>query len=217
MLDAAGDRERVRALQLLDDEQQARAVVDDRVADERLRPVGDAGHVAQPQRGPPRRASGTCARSLGWTMGRPVRAVMRCEGVSTNPPVPTTWPSENCSSPVSSALDVVSIRSSSAMRSVRRRDGSTSTWTCLRRSPQIATFATPGTRSIRARIFQYAVMDRSMRDIDFEDRPTFMIRLVDETRLHEERRRRPRRQRRGHRLQVLLDELARLQEVGARA
>jgi hypothetical protein len=50
-----------------------------------------------------------------------------------------------------------------------------------RRSPQIGTLATPGTRRSRARIFQYAVIDRSITDLVSDVTPIFMTRLVDES------------------------------------
>src|SRR6266704_870991 len=58
-----------------------------------------------------------------------------------------------------------------------------STWTCgiLIRSPQIATLATPGTRSRRARIVQYAIIDMSVSGRDLEDSPIFMNRPVTDT------------------------------------
>ena len=46
-LDALRDVQRVRPRELLDDEQQARPVVDDRVADERLVAVDQSRHVAE--------------------------------------------------------------------------------------------------------------------------------------------------------------------------
>ena len=48
LLDAVGDVERVGPRELLDDEHQARAVVDDGVADQRLVVVDDVGDVAEP-------------------------------------------------------------------------------------------------------------------------------------------------------------------------
>ena len=71
-----------------------------------------------------------------------------------NPPVPIVAPLENRSRPTSSASDVSSITWSSVTPCALMRLGSTSTWYCSRCSPQIATLATPGTRSSRARIFQ---------------------------------------------------------------
>ena len=56
--------------------------------------------------------------------------------------------------------------------------GSTWTWRCGSRSPQIATWATPGTRSSRARTFQYASSDMSVRFTSSEVMPIFRIRLV---------------------------------------
>jgi len=72
-------------------------------------------------------------------------------------------PSENRSSPASIASEVTVITSSSVRSCSRRSSGSTSTDGILIRSPQINTFATPGTRRSSARTFQYAVIDRSRR------------------------------------------------------
>ncbi len=54
------------------------------------------------------------------------------------------------------------------------------TWSMSRRSPQIGTLATPGTRSNRERTFQYAVIDRSIMSISGSllDSPIFRTRLV---------------------------------------
>ena len=54
------------------------------------------------------------------------------------------------------------------------------TWSMSRRSPQIGTLATPGTRSSRDLIFQYAVIERSMRSMSGSllDRPILRTRLV---------------------------------------
>ena len=57
------------------------------------------------------------------------------------------------------------------------------TWTTFMsmRSPQITALATPGTRSRRARIFQYAVIDWSITETSFDEMPIFITRLVDES------------------------------------
>src|SRR5918998_1128301 len=59
--------------------------------------------------------------------------------------------------------------------------GSTCTCRWGRRSPQMATWATPGTRNNRARIFQYAIVDMSVRFTVSEVSPIFMIRLVEDS------------------------------------
>ena len=92
VLDAACDSSVLRPRQLLDDEQQARAVVDDRVADRRL--------VARRPRRPRRPARSACPprardRHLGEVARRRrsaacARTASRWLGVSTNPPVPIT-------------------------------------------------------------------------------------------------------------------------------
>ena len=65
----------------------------------------------------------------------------------------------------------------------RRRFGSIWTVGISMRSPQIGTFATPGTRSSLALIFQYAVIDRSIRSSSdpVVMSPIFMTRLVAES------------------------------------
>ena len=63
----------------------------------------------------------------------------------------------------------------------RIRSGSTSTCGILIRSPQIITLATPGTRSKRARIVQYAIIDISVRGTVFEESPIFMTRPTLDT------------------------------------
>ena len=50
-----------------------------------------------------------------------------------------------------------------------------------RRSPQIATLATPGTRSRRLRMFQYDIIDMSIVETVSEESPIFMTRLVAES------------------------------------
>ena len=94
-LDALGHLERVAPGELLDDQHQARAVVDDGVADQRLVVLDHVGHVAEAQRLAVRaRSTTTSARSSGVTIGRTCRTPSRWLGVSMNPPVPITAPSE---------------------------------------------------------------------------------------------------------------------------
>src|ERR1044072_1879520 len=83
--------------------------------------------------------------------------------------------------PTSSALAVASITSSSDTSCARSRAGSTCTCGILMRSPQIATLATPGTRSSLARIVQYAIIDMSVSGMVFDDTPIFMKRPVVDT------------------------------------
>ena len=99
-------------------------------------------------------ATGVCARSAAVTTGRTFRTPIRWFGVSTAPPVPITAPVENRSSPESTASEVVCITWSSETPAVCIFDGTACTAMRCRRSFQIATLATPGTRSSRARIVQ---------------------------------------------------------------
>ncbi len=68
--------------------------------------------------------------------------------------------------------------SSSVTPLARSRTGSTWTWSIWSRSPQMGTFATPGTRNNLARIFQYEIIERSMVDSVSEVSPIFIVRLV---------------------------------------
>ncbi len=97
------------------------------------------------------------------------------------PPVPMTDPLENLSSPESNASAVASITSSRATSWAAIFGGST--WTCIicSRSPQSATFATPGTASNRARMVQYADMDISISEWSLEVMPIWTARPVAET------------------------------------
>ena len=56
------------------------------------------------------------------------------------------------------------------------------TWSCLRRWPQIDTFATPGTRSRRDFTVVEAIIDRSSREIVFDESPMCITRLVADLR-----------------------------------
>ena len=103
---------------------------------------------------PPRCSTGTWARSSGVTMGSLCWISRRWLGVSTNPPVPMMAPLENRRMPASRASAVTSMTWFSDTSLRLSRSGSTWTWYMCSRSPQMVTFATPGTHSSRARIFQ---------------------------------------------------------------
>jgi hypothetical protein len=75
-------------------------------------------------------------------------------GVSMNPTVCVFAELELGSNPKSNASAAVSSTSFSVTPCRRIRSGSTWTWSCFRRSPHIAMFATPGTRIRRKLIFQ---------------------------------------------------------------
>ena len=76
------------------------------------------------------------------------------EPVWTPPPVPITLALENLSRPESTESDVASMTASRVTSWARMSRGSTCTVRFCRRSPQIATLATPRTRSRRALIVQ---------------------------------------------------------------
>ena len=120
LLDVAGDFQGVARRLLLDDQEQAGAVVDHGVADRRREADLDLGDVAQP------RAARRCgrrrcisARSSGVSIGERWRTAIRWLGVSTNPPAPTAEASVTALTTVSSVTPLV-----------RSRSGSTSTWYC---------------------------------------------------------------------------------------
>ena len=87
-------------------------------------------------------------------MGRTLRTGIRWFGDSTMPPVPMTLPVEKRSRPESTAAAVVSMTWSRLTLCVAMRSGSACTVMSWRRSFQMATLATPGTWSSRARMFQ---------------------------------------------------------------
>src|SRR5215207_9356186 len=59
--------------------------------------------------------------------------------------------------------------------------GSTCTCSCRERWPHTATFATPGTPSNFGAIVQRAKTDMSISDTSFDDRPTIIDRLADDS------------------------------------
>ena len=63
----------------------------------------------------------------------------------------------------------------------RSRSGSTCTWSCWSRMPQIATFATPGTPISRGRTVQRAITDCSIGESSFEDSPIISTRLDEDS------------------------------------
>ena len=98
--------------------------------------------------------TGTRPRSSADTMGWTCSTLSRRPSASTKPPVPTTAPSEYLSRPASRASAPVSITCCSVTSYSASFSGSTWTCRCGSRSPQIATCATPSTRSRRDRTFQ---------------------------------------------------------------
>ena len=91
-------------------------------------------------------------------------------GVSMKPPVSADTP-----------LRAAAMTSFRVTLRARRRSGSTSTWSCRSRCPQIATFATPGTAISRGRIVHIATVVMSICDSVFDVRPIFIARLSDDS------------------------------------
>src|SRR5262245_6026968 len=127
---------------------------------------------------PPRTSSGTLARSFASRTGRTYRRARRWLGVSMNPSVWSLARLEYVSFENSRASPTAFSTSLSGTPRARNFSGSTSTATSLIRSPQIGTLATPGTCISRNRIFQYAIIERSIMSCCFDVIPIFMTRLV---------------------------------------
>ncbi len=101
--------------------------------------------------------------------------------VSKNPPVPGVDASRKVRGDAHRALPVVSIMSWSDSPSLLSRFGSTCTWSCRSRWPQIETFATPGTPRSFGRIVHRASTDISIGDTVVDESRIIMILLVDAT------------------------------------
>src|SRR5437867_572254 len=95
-----------------------------------------------------------------------------------NPPVPGVDASTKLNDDTQSALPAVSKTLNSDTPRSCSRFGSTWTWSCRSRWPQIATLATPGTPISRGTIVHRASTDIWIGDRDFEDSPTISTRLV---------------------------------------
>ena len=93
--------------------------------------------------------------------------------------LPSLYESRPASSASATAVETASIVTLCS----RRRFGSIWIVGISMRSPQIGTFATPGTRIRRVLIFQYVVIDRSIRSRSGSVvvSPIFMTRLVAES------------------------------------
>ena len=103
---------------------------------------------------PLRSTTGTWQSSFAPTIGCTLAMFRRCPLDSRNPPVPTMKLLVNLSTPASTASAEVCITFSSETPLALSFSGSTWTCCCWSRSPQMATCATPDTRSRRSRIFQ---------------------------------------------------------------
>ena len=84
-------------------------------------------------------------------------------------------------SPKSSASEATDIAPSIVMLWAWSLAGSIWNWSCFQRSPQMTTFATPGTAISRQRIVQYAIIERSVRSQWSHVSPIFIARLVAES------------------------------------
>ena len=126
LLDPAGHLERVGPAELLDDEQQPRAVVDDGVADQRLGVHDAPAHVAEAQRLAVRaRRRATSASSSGSTIGRTCRMLQPLVGGLDEPAGADDRAVGVPQQPASSASAVMSITCSSetpSRASLRRVD-----------------------------------------------------------------------------------------------
>ena len=99
--------------------------------------------------------------------------------MSTKPPVPGEEASTKLSGDAQSAFPVVLMTSVRVTPFSCSRAGSTWTWSCLSRCPQMVTFATPGTAISRGLIFHRASTERSISEMSVAESPTIMTRLVD--------------------------------------
>jgi hypothetical protein len=97
------------------------------------------------------------------------------------PPVPGVDASRWLSGENTWALPAVRTIWSSVTSRSRSCFGSTCTWSCWSRMPQIATFATPGTPIRRGRIVQRASTDLSIAETSSEERPIISTRLDDDS------------------------------------
>ena len=102
-------------------------------------------------------------------------------GVSMKPPVPGVDASRKLSGETHSALPVVSMTWPRVTPFARSWRGSTWTWSCCSRWPQIATLATPVIPINRGRIVQRARTDRSMSDRSLEVTPIIITRLAEDS------------------------------------
>ena len=97
------------------------------------------------------------------------------------PPVPGVEASRKLSGETTCALPAVLMTWLSVTFLSRSRSGSTCTWSCWSRMPQMATFATPGTPIRRGRIVQRAITDRSIGDSSSDESPIISTRLDDDS------------------------------------
>ncbi len=111
---------------------------------------------------PLRKATVVLARSSGSSMAARWRTAIRWLGMSMNPP------------PATAAVSVTDLTTASSVTPFkRRRSGSTKTWYCRSRWPQMATLATPGIAINRGRIVHLARMVRSICERVLDETPIF--------------------------------------------
>ena len=171
LLDVAGDFQRVAGRLLLDDQEQALAVVDHGVADRRREADLDVGHVAQPERG-----------AVAEGDGRPGEVARASRSASGGGRRSAGWACRRSPPPATAAVSVTALTTVSSVTPLSRsRSGSTSTWYCRSRWPQIATFATPGIAISRGRIVHLARIVRSICESVFDETPILSSRLVDDS------------------------------------
>ena len=172
LLDVARDLQRVGAELLLDDQQQARAVVDDASPIGGGKPSTTVGHVAEPQR---RAVARTRRRSRSRS-----RALRDRRRVRDGEPL-VRRVDEAARPAATRRRRAAATTSSSVTPCARSRSGSTSTWNCRSRWPQIATLATPGIAISRGRIVHCASVVSSICDSVFDVMPIFSTRLSDDS------------------------------------
>ena len=125
--------------------------------------------------------TGTLAKLSAEIVGEICRTPRRWFGVSMNPPDPGVDEFRKVRGEAQTDSPAVLTICSSVMPLLLRRAGSTCTCSCRLRSPHTDTLATPGTPTKRGTMFQRASTDMSMRETVFELRPTFMMRLAEES------------------------------------
>ena len=176
-LDVARHLQRVALGLLLDDEQQPRPVVDDGVADRRRDPSTTSATSPSRRSESPRQARSGGARSPS---GRGRRRSAPASVCATAMPLVRRI-DEAAGGDRRRVARRGDRRRAATTPLARSRSGSTSTWNCRSRWPQIATLATPGIAISRGRIVQRASVVSSICESVFDDMPIFITRLSDDS------------------------------------